>query len=152
MSGFALFVFWEALRLRVRLHILKRDKAAEYPVGKRFGFAVVDLDRAEGYPSNFVCMLPMRININGQKISTFEKKFGDRSLDLAKNLLNEALKSGGDPEIKGEIERRLRLLDAERRFERVCVSCGRVFKTEHGRSFRKKFCEDCLRKKFGSRE
>jgi hypothetical protein len=110
------------------------------------------LDRTGSYPLNFVCILPLRINLKGQKISTFEKKFGDESLDLAKKLLNEALRVEKEAEIKGEIERRLRLLNPETRCERVCVSCGRAFKAELGRSFRKKFCEDCLRKKFGARE
>jgi hypothetical protein len=152
MSFLDLFANGRKASLRVQLHILRLDKVSEYPAGKRFSFAVVDLDKTDGYPLNFVCMLPMRINPNGRKISTFEKKFGDKSLELAKRLLNEALKIEDDPEIKSEIERRLRLLDSEGRCERVCVSCGRVFQAEHGWSFRKKFCEDCLRKKFGARE
>jgi hypothetical protein len=151
MSGLS-YLFMGRDSLRVRLHILKRDNAAEYPVGKRFSFAVVDLDRAKAYPLNFVCMLPMHISSNGHKTSTFEKQFGRESVDLAKKLLDDALKVEDGLDVKGEVERRLKLLAPELACEKVCVSCGRVFHAELGRSFRKKFCEDCLRKKFGGRE
>jgi hypothetical protein len=144
------FFSWE-LCLRVRLHILKRDNAAEYPSGKRFGFAVIDLDKAEEYPANFVCMLPLRLGSRKNDPSIFLRVFGDESLSLARKLLGDALEEEDDPNVRAEIERRLLLLDPPSVCNRVCVSCGRVFRAELGRSFGQKFCEDCLRK-FGGRK
>jgi hypothetical protein len=46
--------------LRFKLCISRREDVADSSGGKRFRFAVVDLDRAKDYPLNFVCMLPLR--------------------------------------------------------------------------------------------
>jgi hypothetical protein len=138
--------------LRVRLRISRNDNVADYSLGKRFRFAVVNLDKAKDYPMNFVCMLPIRVSSDGHKTSVFERRFGCGSLDLAKKLLGYALRTEDDPDIRVEIERRLRLLEPGSVSEKVCVSCGRTFVVDGRKRFRQRFCEDCLRRKFGARE
>jgi hypothetical protein len=82
-----------------------------YSGKKRIRFAVVDLDRSKEYPVNFVCILPKQIKENGGHYTRFERKFGDKSLDLAEKLLKRSLKAENDWEVKEEIRDRLELLN-----------------------------------------
>ena len=95
------------------MHLSRLDEAADYSVGKRFRFAVVDLDKPKGYPLNFVCMLPTNINAAGKSQSVFLQIFGDKSVEQARALLLGALETESDSEVKAEIERRLKLLEAK---------------------------------------
>ena len=138
--------------MRAKLHVAINDNAPDYAAGKRFRFAVIDLDKAKSYPVNFVCLLPTRLGSNESKASKFVEVFRDRSSEMAKGLLTDALKREDDAAIRNEIERRLRLLDPDRFKEKKCVSCGRMFQVDVKKRFKQKFCEDCIKKKFGSRE
>lgn len=137
--------------LRLRLEISRRDDTDEYSVGKRFRFAVIDLDKAESYPLNFVCMLPLRVGYYGKEPNSFMKVFGDRSLTVAKQLLAESLETEEDKEVKDEIARRLKLLEPKPASGKVCVSCGKPFTIEPKKGVRQKFCPECVKRKFGSR-
>jgi len=138
--------------VRLRLRISKCENAADYSGGKRFRFAVIDLDRAKDYPANFVCMLPMHISSDGKVSNIFMRVFGDKSLEVAKKLLADALKKEADSDVKGEIERRLKLLEPRPLSEAVCVSCGKRFQKKPGRRFKQRFCQECLRKRFAGRK
>lgn len=97
--------------MNLRLHILKNDNLSDYSRGHYIRFAVVDLDKSKEYPSNFVCMLPKQFSGKDNQSNVFARVFGNDSLGLAKRLLNEALETEDDSEIKGEIEKRLKLLE-----------------------------------------
>jgi hypothetical protein len=99
--------------VRVGLHICRYDAFEDYPVGLRYRFAVVDLDKSKRYPLNFVCMLPMKIDADGKSQSVFLEIFGDKSLEQTRALLTGALETESDSEVKAEIERRLKLLEAK---------------------------------------
>lgn len=96
--------------MNLSLSIFKREDLNNYSGKKDIRFAVVDLDRSRKYPINFVCILPKHVKANGRRHSNFERKFGDKSLDLAKKLLKRSLKSEKDWEVKDEIRERLDLL------------------------------------------
>ena len=137
--------------LNYQLAILKQDDTADWSdMQQRFRFAVVNLDRAKEYPLNFVCILPMRLNSKVEKRTEFEKLFGNESLEEAKRLLTDALKSQEDKDLRREIERRLSLLEPKPASEMTCPSCGKNFQVKK-KLFRKRYCEDCREKKFGSR-
>jgi hypothetical protein len=75
-----------------------------------FRFAVVDHRKSDNYPANFVCMLPLKIELPATKTTNvFGNVFGDKSEALAIQLLNKALTNESDAEIKKEITRRLTL-------------------------------------------
>ena len=57
--------------MKAGLHIHKHDDVEDYSGGRRFRFAVVDLDRVKDYPVNFVCMLPMQPNSSGKGLKRF---------------------------------------------------------------------------------
>jgi hypothetical protein len=137
--------------LRPRLRISKFDNVADYSVGKRFRFAVIDLDRGKDYPVNFVCLLPSQLKPEGRDLSVFRRVFGEESLPMAKKLLADALKKEDEPEVRGEIERRLRLLKPKPTIEKTCASCGKLFTTESKKWFKQKLCPACLKKRFGDR-
>jgi len=137
--------------LKYELCILKQDNIADWSDKQQlFRFAVVNHDKAKTYPMNFVCILPMRVNSKVEKRTEFEKLFGNESLEEAKKLLTDALKSQDDKDLIREIERRLSLLEPKPLGEITCASCGKNFQAKK-KSFRKRYCEDCLEKKFGSR-
>jgi hypothetical protein len=137
--------------LRPRLRISKFDNVADHSVGKRFRFAVVDLNRGKDYPVNFVCLLPSQLKPEGKDSSVFRRVFGKESLLVAKRLLEDALKKEDEPEVRSEIERRLRLLKPKPAIEKTCVSCGKLFTTESRKWFKQKFCPSCFKKRFGDR-
>ena len=120
-------------------------------MGKRFRFAVVDLDKSKSYPSNFVCMLPTQISGKTRMESIFMQVFGDKSLKQARTLLAEGLKAEEEPEVKAEIEKRLKMLEPERVIQIKCSGCGKLFQPRRVRKYKQNFCEECMKKKFGSR-
>jgi hypothetical protein len=73
-------------------------------------FVVVDLEKSEDYPANFVCILPKNIKLNGICHTQFERNFGDNSLELAKKLLTRSLRAERDRRVREEIRERLDLL------------------------------------------
>ena len=113
--------------MNLRLYILKRDDASDYSRGHYIRFAVVDLDKSKEYPSNFVCILPKQTSGKGAQSSAFARVFGNDSLGLAMRLLNEALETEDDREIKGEIEKRLKLLEPKPVVQVKCRVCGSFF-------------------------
>jgi hypothetical protein len=117
---------------------------------KSFRLAVVDISKSKSYPSNFVCMLPVNLGAAKSK-SVFLQVFGDKSLEQAKALLKAALEREDDSEIKAEIERRLLLLEPKGVNQIKCSGCGRPFQPKRIRKFKNNYCEECMKKKFGSR-
>src|SRR4030066_166382 len=101
-------------RMKLNLYVCRFDNARDYSLGKRFRFAVVDLDKSKGYPANFVCMLPTQISGKTRLESIFMQVFGDKSIEQARTLLAKALETEEDAEVKAEIEKRLKVLEAER--------------------------------------
>ena len=96
--------------MNLKLRITKHYSSDSYIKPKHIRFAIIDLDRSPDYPINFVCNLPKSIKLNERQPSNFSKTFGDNKLGVAKKLLNEALQTEDDLEIKEEIEARLRNL------------------------------------------
>ncbi len=96
--------------MRAGLLIVRHDNLEIYSPGRRFRFAIVNLDIEGGYPANFVCMLPIHVS-SVERPSNFAQIFGEESLRLAKRLLARSYKKERDSEVKAEIERRLELLE-----------------------------------------
>jgi hypothetical protein len=138
--------------MKLGLYLCRFDNAKDYSVGKRFRFAVVDLDKSNSYPSNFVCMLPTHMSEKGKSKSIFLQVFGDKSLEQARALLTRALQTEEEPEVKAEIERRLKMLEPTSALQIKCSGCGKLFQPRRVRKHQQNFCEECMKKKFGSRE
>jgi len=92
------------------LRITKQYTSDSYIKPKHIRMSILDLDKSPNYPVNFVCNLPKSIKANERTPSNFSKTFGEKKIDVAKTLLNDALKTEDDPEIKAEIEARLKML------------------------------------------
>jgi hypothetical protein len=116
---------------------------------RRFRFAVLDFSRAKTYPQNFVCVLPAKLG-EGTADSAFVRVFKDKSMEQAKSLLKVAWEKEDDSEIKAEIERRLLLLEPKKVNKIKCSGCGKLFQPNRIRKFKNNYCEECMRKKFGS--
>jgi hypothetical protein len=138
--------------MKLCLQITERDSGKDYSFDRRFSFTVVDLDKAEVYPLNFVCMLPMNLSAGCETESAFLKVFGDKRVEVAKKLLFEALEQEQDSKVKGEIERRLKLLEPKSEVEKRCLACGKLFQAQPTKRFKQKYCPECVKKKFGSRK
>ena len=135
--------------MKYQLSIRRDNDATEWSEDKRFHFIVINPEKNKDYPLNFVCILPLRVNSNFK--TSFEQRFGDESLAVAKTLLTGALQSEVSQDAKNEIGRRLKLLQPETACQKTCASCGKTFQAKK-KPFKKRYCEDCLRKKFGGRE
>jgi hypothetical protein len=107
-------------------------------------FTVVDLDRGASYPQNFVCLLP-RIRSPLKSESVFSSMFGDQSLQVAKKLLNRALKAGYEAAIVEEIEQRLKDLQPKP-VRAACIRCGTMFEAKICGKNRQKICSPCKNK------
>jgi len=138
--------------MKFSLYVCRFDNAQDYSLGKRFRFAVVDLDKSKSYPSNFVCVLPTQMSDKGKSKSVFLQVFGDKSLEQARALLTGALETEDNSEVKAEITKRLSLLEPKPISQIKCSSCGKLFQPRQGKRFKQKFCQECVKKKFGSRE
>ena len=114
-------------------------------------FAVVDLNKSEIYPENFVSMLPMRLYSDVKIPSAFTKLFGNKSLKIARGLLTEALKKEQNSSIKDEIERRLNLLEPNPVIHIRCRVCKKYFKTFKEMARKQKICPECI-KRFDRKE
>ncbi len=132
------------------LQVFELNSKEDNPFQRNFRFAVVDFNKSESYPSNFVCMLPLKLGA-GKTDSVFLKLFGTKSVEQARVLLTAALKVENDSVIKAEIERRLKLLDPAQPTQIKCSSCGTLFRPQRIRRYRKNFCQSCMKKKYGNR-
>ena len=121
-------------------------EVSETSLAHRYRCAVVDFDRPEKYPSNFVCMLPAQIGSDKQ--SVFVKLFGDKSIELASQLLTDALGTETDIETKAEIGRRLKIIKSPSGNRVECSVCRKSFKPTRRRGFRQKLCPECKNKIF----
>ncbi len=119
---------------------------------RRFSFAVVDLDRSESYPQNFVCLLPLRIDPREKTGTAFQKIFGEKSVEQAKALLTQALEVEDDSEIRAEIERRLNLLKPKTVSIVKCTNCGKPVYAGGSRKFGPRLCRECWLKRYRNRK
>ncbi|MCW4007038.1 MAG: hypothetical protein NWF04_10695 [Candidatus Bathyarchaeota archaeon] len=108
-------------------------------------FTVVDLDKAKTYPANFVCMLP-KLDSTGKSASVFSELFGEDRVKIAKTLLTKALSEEDSPEIKAEIEKRLKALEPKV-LEVPCKICGQMFKPKKFGRYQQKICQTCRAKR-----
>ena len=137
--------------MSLRLLVFAQDYVDGDSFKTHYRLAVVDLNKAKTYPSNFVCLLPMQINGDRKTNNVFFRVFGDKSLEQAKALLTEALKGEDEPEIKAEIKRRLKLLEPKVANQACCSNCGKIFESKRARRFKRNYCPDCMNKKYGNR-
>ena len=52
--------------MKLELEIFAVDTDEKTFAGRRFRFAIIDLDKPGGYPRNFICLLPSRITEVGK--------------------------------------------------------------------------------------
>jgi hypothetical protein len=90
---------------------MKIANAKDYSSKRAIRFAVVDSDKTKSYPQNFICMLPQHVSEANDDSSVFARTFGENRIELAKKLLNAAMETEDDTEIKAEIKERLKLLE-----------------------------------------
>ncbi len=133
-----------------RLQVFKLEKGVSNS-GNSYRFAVVDYNRSRSYPANFVCMLPIKVElVKGKETNKFGILFGDKSLDFAMNLLSEALKNEENTEVKTEIKRRLKLIDPNQVNLVKCSVCNKNFKVLKKRNHRQNLCPKCLKGRFAA--
>ena len=108
-------------------------------------FAVIDLDKAETYPANFVCLLPKRLE-TGRNNSKFHEIYGKSSQQIATKLLTKALRSEGSPQVKNEIEKRLKAIQQKPIQKANCIDCSCVFMTKRAGPYVQRICQTCRSK------
>jgi hypothetical protein len=132
--------------MKLKLSISQRVVNSISGPKEQFLFAVVDLDRSEGYPENFVCLLPKKLDSRSKLKSRFLEIFGENSNQVATNLLVDALRSEADIDVKREIEKRLKSLEPRKPIIANCVLCGCSFESKRVGRFLQRVCENCRSK------
>jgi hypothetical protein len=94
--------------VKLRVYAIKR---CNQPQSNCIQLVVVDLDKSQHYPLNYVCVLPRYFRLLEKRTSQFARIFGSKSLCLAKKLLLEASQKEGDPAIKKVITKRIKDID-----------------------------------------
>jgi hypothetical protein len=136
--------------MNCKLQVFKRYQ--DESLANTYRFAVLDFSKGKEYPANFVCMLPLKVDQRkGKNVNVFGELFGDKSLDFAIGLLNDALKSESDAEVKTELERRLKLIDPKQINTVKCSQCKKPFQPRKIRKYKANFCDDCLKARYGQR-
>lgn len=134
-----------------KLQVFRRDQI-DSNSAKTYRFAVLDFSKSKEYPANFVCMLPVKVDQGkGKSLNVFGELFGEKSIDFAIGLLNDALKTESDLDVKTEIERRLKLIDPKQVNLVKCSGCKKTFQPRKVRKYKQNFCDDCLKAKYGQR-
>jgi hypothetical protein len=131
--------------MKLTLDISKRIVNSISGPKEQFIFAVIDLDRSGGYPANFVCLLPKDLGGKSKSCSKFFGIFGEESSRIAVGLLRKALESESDVKVKGEIEKRLKLLEPKQ-VTAKCTMCGCVFEPRKYGRYVERMCQKCKSK------
>jgi hypothetical protein len=100
--------------MKLKLYAIKKGNQQ---LDSDIQLVVVDLDKSNQYPLNFVCVLPRYFRMLEKRSSKFAKTFGPKSITLAKRLLVEADKKEEDPQIKKVINKRIKDLDTKQNVE-----------------------------------
>lgn len=106
-------------------------------------FAVIDLDESKQYPQNFVSVLPLHVRAIVKPSNVFEGLFGNKSLEMANQLLHKALESRPDSETTKAIRERIELLAPQLNNKAQCQNCGNTIKQSKKRVKPYKFCYEC---------
>jgi hypothetical protein len=146
LINFVCLLILGIIDLTFKLRIFKGDYGRGRYAGSHLRFVVLDSNKSNSYPSNFVSKLPIRIDSNGKIPSAFTKFFGNKSLKIARGLLTASLERERDSEIKAEIERRLNLLEPNPVIHIKCRICKRFFKTPKGKARNQKICPECVKR------
>jgi len=137
--------------MECKLQVFKRLQTES--LAKTYRFAVLDFSKSKDYPANFVCMLPIKVDQRkGKTPNVFGELFGEKSLKFAIELLNDALESESDVEVKAELERRLKLIDPNQITLIKCSQCKKPFQPRKIRKYKKNFCDDCLKSRYSQRQ
>jgi len=90
----------------------------------QISFVVVDLSVSREYPQNFLCPFPKNLLKRNQKgnlkRSKFFQIFGEKTYEMAKRLLEDALERETDMKIKTEIETRLKEVRGSKKHKMPC--------------------------------
>lgn len=97
--------------MNLKLYAVKNTSAKQ--PNERIQLVVVDLDKSKHYPLNFVCVLPRYFRILERRSSKFAKLFGPKTLPTARTLLEEAVRTEEDPEIRELIKKRIKDIDTK---------------------------------------
>ena len=127
------------MKLKLRI----TEKETKNYTNTQHYFTVIDTDISKQYPQNFVSVLPRNIKTLAKPSSVFEGLFGNKSLEMANQLLEKALKSRPNSETKKSIRERLKLLKPKLINKTTCQNCGKPINQSNNRYRIYKFCYNC---------
>jgi formylmethanofuran dehydrogenase subunit E len=133
--------------MKLSLYIAKNYNTKDYLKPSHIRFAVIDLDRSKHYPTNYLCILPRKLNSNSKNPNKFQIIFKEQSQEITKKLLTKALKTEEDQHIKKEIRERLKILNPKPKNIIKCSVCGEEFKARRYGYRLQKTCYGCLNKR-----
>jgi hypothetical protein len=127
--------------MKLELSVSKKNVKSNSGFTEEPIFSVVDFDKADSYPRNFVCLLPKTIQREGNSPNKFPKIYGKESTKIAVELLTKALRCEGDFEVRAEIEKRLKALQPKPTAK--CTVCGCAFEPRKYGHYLQRVCRNC---------
>ena len=127
--------------MKLELSVSKKNTKKACVHTEELVFSVVDWDKADSYPRNFVCLLSKNFRREGNPAGKFLKIYGKESNRIAIELLTKALRSQGDLGVRAEIEKRLKALKPKPTAK--CAICGCTFEPRRFGHFLQKVCGTC---------
>ena len=134
--------------MKLSLHITKNYNVKDYLKPAYIRIAVIDTDIPKEYPANFVCILPRSLNPNAKTPSKFQEKYGSKSKEIIKQLLDQELQATEDQDIKKELLERLKILNPKPKNTVKCNVCGKEFQARKYMYGRQKTCYECKTKRY----
>ena len=129
--------------MELQLYIIKHYGLKYRAKGMQIRFAVVDKNKANRYPANFLCLLPRLVNPRLKQKYKFIELFGSESPQLAQDLLNRALITENDTNIREAIIKRLKFLNVHPVCQAKCRFCGQSFQPKKGKYGPTRMCLEC---------
>ena len=133
--------------MKLELSISRKTINTIYGIREEFVFTVLDLDKSENYPQNFVCILPKSLGSKSSALNAkFQEIYGEESNKLAIKLLNAELAKAGNFAVKDEIRTRLKALEPAQALTAKCTVCGCIFEPKKFRRYIQRVCQNCRSK------
>jgi hypothetical protein len=129
------------VNLKLKLMVSEKHIETFSGFNVQYSFAVLDMDKASSYPLNYVCMLPKELKRVSSSQSKFLEIYGEKSNQVALELLSKTIKHETNLKVRVELETRLKALQVKPPAK--CPSCGCDFAPKRYGYFLQTVCRAC---------
>ena len=134
--------------MNLKLHITKNYNIKDYNKPDHIKIAVIDTDISKGTQQTLYACCQKHLIQTQKHQTSFKKSMETKAKKLIKKLLDQALKTADDQNIKKELLKRLKLLNPKPKNMVKCNMCGEEVKSKTFRYGKQKTCYECKTKRY----